>query len=65
MADSNPLDFTKRPTILVVDDTPDNLSLMSGLLKDSYKVRVADSGEKALKFVEGDAKPDLITRPAG
>ncbi len=60
MADSNPLDFTKRATILVVDDTPDNLSLMSGLLKDIYKVRVANSGEKALKFVEGDPKPDLI-----
>ena len=24
----------ERPTVLVVDDTPDNLSLMSGLLKD-------------------------------
>ena len=57
---SNPLDFAHRPTILVVDDTPDNLSLMSGLLKDSYRVKVANSGEKALKQVQGDAKPDLI-----
>jgi putative two-component system response regulator len=56
----NSMDFTQRPTILVVDDTPDNLSLMSGLLKDSYKVKVANSGEKALKNVQGDAKPDLI-----
>ena len=57
---TNPLDFSHRPTILVVDDTPDNLSLMSGLLKDSYKVKVANSGEKALKNVQGDSKPDLI-----
>jgi putative two-component system response regulator len=56
----NAMDFTQRPTILVVDDTPDNLSLMSGLLKDSYKVKVANNGEKALKHVQGEAKPDLI-----
>ncbi len=35
-----------RPTILVVDDTPDNLTLISGLLKDIYKVKVANSGER-------------------
>jgi putative two-component system response regulator len=49
-----------RATVLVVDDTADNLSLMSSLLKDTYKVRVANSGEKALKNLEGDPKPDLI-----
>ena len=37
-----------RRTVLVVDDTPDNLSLMSGLLKDTYRVRVANGGERAL-----------------
>ena len=54
------LDFTKRPTVLVVDDTPDNLSLMSGLLKDRYKVKVANSGDKALRIVRNDSAPDLI-----
>ena len=58
MADS--LDFTQKPTILVVDDTPDNLSLMSGLLKDLYRVKVANSGEKAIKIVQSDSPPDLI-----
>ena len=58
MADS--LDFTQKPTVLVVDDTPDNLSLMSGLLKDLYKVKVANNGEKAIKIVQGDSRPDLI-----
>jgi len=54
------IDFTKRPTVLVVDDTPDNLSLMSGLLKDRYKVKVANSGDKALRIVRNDSAPDLI-----
>ena len=60
MTVTNPLDFTAKPTILVVDDTPDNLTLMSALLKDTYKVKVANNGEKALKYVQGESKPDLI-----
>lgn len=50
----------QRPTILLVDDTPDNLTLMSGLLKSLYKIKVANSGEKALGMVMAEAKPDLI-----
>ena len=53
-------DLIKKPTILVVDDTPDNLVLMSNLLKDDYKVKVANSGEKALKIAASDSPPDLI-----
>jgi putative two-component system response regulator len=49
-----------RPTILVVDDTPDNLTLMAGLLRDHYRVQVANSGEKALKLLESGQRPDLI-----
>lgn len=52
--------FTERPTILVVDDTSDNLLLMSALLKDTYNVKVANSGEKALKYLQGDIHLDLI-----
>jgi len=43
-----------------VDDTLDNLTLMSGLLKDLYKVKIANSGEKAIRFVQSDNPPDLI-----
>ena len=42
-----------RSVILVVDDTPENLQLMSTLLRDHYKVQVAGSGEKALKLMAG------------
>lgn len=48
-----------RPVILVVDDTPDNISLLSGLLKEQYKVKVATNGEKALQVAKA-APPDLI-----
>ena len=54
------LDFVNRATVLVVDDTPDNLTLMSSLLKDDYKVKVANGGEKALKIAASDSPPDLI-----
>jgi response regulator RpfG family c-di-GMP phosphodiesterase len=47
-------------TILVVDDTPDNLMLMGDLLRDKYRVKVANSGEKALRILLGDPLPDLI-----
>lgn len=52
--------YLDRPTLLVVDDTPDNLSLMTGILKDTYKVKVANGGEKAIKVAESDFPPDLI-----
>lgn len=47
-------------TILVVDDTPDNLMLMADLLRDKYRVKVATNGEKALRILQGDPLPDLI-----
>ena len=57
---NNPLDLVQKKTILVVDDTPDNLSLMAGLLKDEYRVKLANNGEKALAAVRGASPPDLI-----
>ena len=53
-------EYVSKATVLVVDDTPDNLSLMSGLLKDIYKLKVANSGEKALKIARSSTPPDLI-----
>ena len=51
---------TNKKTILVVDDTSDNLFLVSNLLKDLYTVKVANSGEKALKYLFQSTPPDLI-----
>jgi len=49
-----------KPTILVVDDTPDNLALMQTLLKDLYKVKGANNGERGLKIAASGHPPDLI-----
>jgi serine/threonine protein kinase/FixJ family two-component response regulator len=47
-------------TILIVDDTPANLSLLSGMLLDrGYLVKVATHGKRALALAEG-APPDLV-----
>ncbi len=50
----------ERPTILIVDDTTDNLTLLSQLLKDEYRIRLAQSGPKALEFCTSDNPPDLV-----
>jgi putative two-component system response regulator len=50
----------ERSTIFVVDDTTENLLLMTDLLNDIYKVRVANNGEKALKYLQSNIHPDLI-----
>ncbi len=50
----------RRPSILVVDDVAENLFLMFGLLKSSYAVRGANSGDQALKLLGSEALPDLM-----
>ncbi|MDR6888116.1 MULTISPECIES: HD-GYP domain-containing protein [Variovorax] len=57
---SSDFDITGRQSILIVDDTPDNLLLMSSLLKDLYAIKVANGGEKALRIARAGHAPDLI-----
>ncbi len=49
-----------QPTILVVDDVPDNLLLLSHLFKDEYRVRISHTGEKALAICQSNDPPDLV-----
>jgi adenylate cyclase len=60
MDTSKPVDQKHKHKILVVDDTPDNLFLMSALLEDEYEVATASTGEEALQIAQGDAQPELI-----
>lgn len=50
----------KRATLLVVDDMPDNLLMLSHLFKNEYRVRTAQSGEKALSICQSNDPPDLV-----
>lgn len=47
-------------TILVVDDAPDNLSLLSELFRDRYRVKVANAGSKAIAICQSEDPPDLV-----
>jgi putative two-component system response regulator len=50
----------RRPTVLVADDSPQNIELLSRVLGQEFRVKVATSGDKALKIVYSDEPPDLI-----
>ena len=50
----------KRPVILVVDDTSTNLTIMGELLTPHYRVRVANSGQRALAAARSAPRPALI-----
>lgn len=49
-----------RYTILIVDDTPENLTVLAELLQPEYRVLAANSGARALKLAAAEPKPDLI-----
>ena len=49
-----------RPVILVVDDTNTNLAIIGQLLSGQYRVRVANSGMRALAAVQSAPRPALI-----
>jgi len=57
---SSTLSAGKRPIILAVDDTAENLLLMSQLLKELYAVKAANNGERALAIAATEPYPDLI-----
>lgn len=50
----------KKDTILIVDDTPENIALITSLLKGLYRTKVATNGKKALQIVQSGEPPDLI-----
>lgn len=49
-----------KATILAVDDAPENLDILTGLLGDKYKIKVAINGIIALKIAQATPMPDLI-----
>jgi len=50
----------RKPAILIVDDAPDNISLLRAmLLRQGYQTFVATSGERALEIAQR-IQPDLV-----
>jgi serine phosphatase RsbU (regulator of sigma subunit) len=49
-----------KNTILIVDDAPENIELIGGILKDYYNIKIATDGKTALKNAKTTPKPDLI-----
>lgn len=52
--------MSSRKTILVVDDSPQNIQAITAFLKDEHKVKAATNGERALALASADEQPDLI-----
>jgi putative two-component system response regulator len=50
----------RRNIILIVDDNPENIALLVGLLRPTYDVLAATSGRRALHLAGGARRPDLI-----
>ncbi|MBF0175424.1 MAG: two-component system response regulator [Magnetococcales bacterium] len=49
-----------RKTVLVVDDTPENLDVLKNILSNDYRLQVATNGRLALKIAFSPSPPDLI-----
>src|SRR5271167_486866 len=47
-------------TLLLVDDAPANIQIVNSILKSTYKIQIATSGEKALRIANQSPAPDLI-----
>lgn len=50
----------QRQTVLIVDDTPQNITVLGELLQPHYTVRAANSGERALRAAHSEPRPDII-----
>jgi len=57
---ADPLDFTLRETLLLVDDSPDILRAIAGVLRGQYEIKVANGGERGLRIASTHPLPDLV-----
>lgn len=55
-----PSENENEQVILVVDDAPENIDVLSALLATEYKVKATTDGERALAIARSDAPPDLV-----
>ena len=55
-----PDEGTGKPTVLIVDDVPENIAALAALLKEDYRTKAATDGEKALELARSGSIVDLI-----
>lgn len=49
-----------KPTLLIIDDSSENLQILNALLKDDYRLKLAKSGLKGIEIAQQLPQPDLI-----
>ena len=49
-----------RDTVLIIDDSPEILGIVNALLKNDYRIKAANGGEKGLRLAATEPKPDII-----
>jgi len=52
--------WLEKPTVLIVDDTPENIDVLVASLSDEYTIQVALNGKKALANASLAPRPDII-----
>lgn len=52
--------MAEKYTVLIVDDSPDIIMVLNDYLQEEYLVKVANSGDKALRIAETQPQPDLV-----
>jgi signal transduction histidine kinase len=50
----------KKSTVLIIDDTVNNLTFLEHLLRDTYHVQVTNNGKTAIEIAQSDETLDLI-----
>lgn len=53
-------DKMQNDTVLIVDDTPENLAMLAQVLKPHYRVRATTSAIRALQIAMSEPRPDVI-----
>ena len=52
--------MSKQHTVLIVDDTPENIDILVDILKADYQLKVAAGGRAALEILAEKDKPDIV-----
>ncbi|PCK09333.1 MAG: two-component system response regulator [Alteromonadaceae bacterium] len=50
----------EKKTVLVVDDSPENIDILNAALRPTYRVKAALNGEKAIRMANKHPQPDIV-----